>query len=122
MLQFSNIKKTYTTGDFTQTALDGVCVSFRNSEFVAVLGASCSGKTTLVNIIGGLDKYDSGEMSVEGRATKRLRHRDWDAYRNSRIGFVFQSYILIPHQTVLANVELALTLRGVSRQERRRRA
>lgn len=122
MLQLSNIKKTYTTGDFTQTALNDVSVSFRSNEFVAVLGASGSGKTTLLNIIGGLDKYDSGEMSVEGRSTKRFRDRDWDAYRNNRIGFVFQSYNLIPHQTVLANVELALTLSGVSRQERRRRA
>src|SRR5690625_542138 len=122
MLQLSSIKKTYKTGDFVQTALDGVSIAFRENEFVAILGASGSGKTTLLNIIGGLDQYDAGELEIEGRSTRKFRDRDWDTYRNNRVGFVFQSYNLIPHQTILANVELALTLSGVSRTERRRRA
>ena len=122
MLQLQHIRKAYTTGDFTQTALDDVSVSFRDNEFVAILGPSGSGKTTLLNIIGGLDHYDSGNLIVDGISTESYKDRDWDAYRNNRIGFVFQSYNLIPHQTVLANVELALTLSGVSRDERRRRA
>ena len=122
MLQLFNIRKSYTTADFTQTALDDVSISFRDNEFVAVLGPSGSGKTTLLNIIGGLDHYDSGNLVIDGIATEEYHDRDWDTYRNNRIGFVFQSYNLIPHQTVLANVELALTLSGVSRSERRARA
>ena len=122
MLQLQNICKSYSTGGFTQKALDNVSISFRDNEFVAILGPSGSGKTTLLNIIGGLDHYDSGDLIIEGVSTKQYRDRDWDTYRNNRIGFVFQSYNLIPHQTVLANVELALTLSGVSREERRRRA
>lgn len=122
MLQLIDISKSYTTGSFTQKALDGVSLSFRDSEFVAVLGPSGSGKTTMLNIVGGLDHYDSGDLVVDGVSTKEYKDRDWDAYRNNRIGFVFQSYNLIPHQTVLANVELALTLSGVSHDERRRRA
>ena len=122
MLQLIDISKSYTTGSFTQKALDGVSLSFRDSEFVAVLGPSGSGKTTMLNIVGGLDHYDSGDLVVDGVSTKEYKDRDWDAYRNNRIGFVFQSYNLIPHQTVLANVELALTLSGVSHDECRRRA
>ena len=122
MLQLENICKSYTTGSFTQKALDGVSISFRDNEFVAILGPSGSGKTTLLNIVGGLDHYDSGDLIIDGVSTKQYKDRDWDAYRNNRIGFVFQSYNLIPHQTVLANVELALTLSGVSRDERRQRA
>lgn len=122
MLQLHDISKSYTTGDFTQVALDGVSIAFRDSEFVAILGPSGSGKTTLLNIVGGLDQYDSGNLVIDGVATEDYKDRDWDTYRNNRIGFVFQSYNLIPHQTVLSNVELALTLSGVSRPERRRRA
>ena len=122
MLQLSNICKSYTTGTFTQKALDDVSISFRDNEFVAILGPSGSGKTTLLNIIGGLDHYDSGDLVIDGVSTKQYKDRDWDAYRNNRIGFVFQSYNLIPHQTVLSNVELALTLSGVSRAERHARA
>ncbi len=122
MLQLQHICKTYMTGTFTQTALNDVSVSFRDNEFVAVLGPSGSGKTTMLNIVGGLDHYDSGDLVIDGVSTKQYKDRDWDAYRNNRIGFVFQSYNLIPHQTVLANVELALTLSGVSRVERRERA
>ena len=122
MLQLHHICKTYTTGTFTQVALDDVSVSFRDNEFVAILGPSGSGKTTLLNIVGGLDHYDSGDLVIDGISTEQYKDRDWDAYRNNRIGFVFQSYNLIPHQTVLSNVELALTLSGVSRAERRKRA
>ena len=122
MLQLKHIRKSYTTGSFTQQALDDVSISFRNNEFVAILGPSGSGKTTLLNIIGGLDHYDSGDLVIEGVSTKEYKDRDWDTYRNNRVGFVFQSYNLIPHQTVLANVELALTLSGVPKEERRRRA
>ena len=122
MLQLSNICKSYTTGSFTQKALDDVSISFRDNEFVAILGPSGSGKTTMLNIVGGLDHYNSGDLIIDGVSTKEYKDRDWDAYRNNRIGFVFQSYNLIPHQTVLANVELALTLSGVSRDERRQRA
>ena len=122
MLQLRNIRKAYTTGSFTQTALDDVSISFRDSEFVAILGPSGSGKTTLLNIIGGLDHYDTGDLVIDGISTKEYKDRDWDAFRNNRIGFVFQAYNLIPHQTILANVELALTLSGVSRAERRTRA
>ena len=122
MLQLKNICKSYTTGSFMQKALDDVSISFRDNEFVAILGPSGSGKTTLLNIVGGLDHYDSGDLIIDGVSTKQYKDRDWDAYRNNRIGFVFQSYNLIPHQTVLSNVELALTLSGVSRNERRKRA
>ncbi len=122
MLQLINICKSYTTGTFTQKALDSVSIAFRDNEFVSILGPSGSGKTTMLNIIGGLDHYDSGDLVIEGISTRQFKDRDWDAYRNNRIGFVFQSYNLIPHQTVLANVELALTLSGVSRDERRQRA
>ncbi len=122
MLQLQNICKQYTTGDFTQIALNDVSVSFRDNEFVAILGPSGSGKTTLLNMIGGLDHYDSGNMIIDGISTKDYKDRDWDTFRNNRVGFVFQSYNLIPHQTVLSNVELALTLSGVAREERRQRA
>lgn len=122
MLKLSNIRKEYKTFDFTQVALDGVSVSFRDNEFAAILGPSGSGKTTMLNIIGGLDHYDSGEMEIDGIPTEKYKSSDWDTYRNNRIGFVFQSYNLITHQSVLANVELALTLVGVPRDERRRRA
>lgn len=122
MLELREIRKSYVTTALTQTALDGVSLSFRTSEFVAILGASGSGKTTMLNIIGGLDRFDSGDLVIDGISTARYRDRDWDAYRNNRIGFVFQSYNLIPHQTILANVELALTLSGVSSAERRERA
>ncbi len=122
MLQLKNITKTYTTGDLTQTALSDVTVNFRKSEFVAVLGQSGSGKTTLLNIVGGLDRYDSGDLIINEKSTKQYKDAHWDAYRNHSVGFVFQSYNLIPHQTVLANVELALTLSGVPKAERRQRA
>ncbi len=122
MLQLRSIRKAYTTGSFTQTALNDVSISFRDSEFVAILGPSGSGKTTLLNIIGGLDHYDSGDLIIDGISTKEYKDRDWDTFRNNRVGFVFQAYNLIPHQTILANVELALTLSGVSRAERRTRA
>ena len=122
MLTIKNIKKKYVTGELTQTALDDVSLSFRDSEFVAVLGPSGSGKTTLLNIVGGLDRYDSGDLIINGISTKKYKDRDWDSYRNHTIGFVFQSYNLIPHQSVLANVELALTISGVSRTERKKRA
>ncbi len=122
MLQVQDIRKTYTTGDFTQNALDGVSLNFRECEFAAILGPSGSGKTTLLNIVGGLDQYDTGDLIINGKSTKKYKARDWDTYRNHSIGFVFQSYNLIPHQTVLSNVELALTLSGVSKAERRRRA
>ena len=122
MLELNNIRKRYETSGFAQTALDGVSLAFRDSEFVAVLGPSGSGKTTLLNIIGGLDRFDSGNLVIDGISTKDYKDRDWDAYRNNRIGFVFQTYNLIPHQSVLANVELALTLSGVGRVERRSRA
>ena len=117
MLQVKDIRKSYTKGTFTQKALDGVSITLRDNEFVAILGPSGSGKTTLLNIIGGLDHYDSGDLIIDGISTKKYKDRDWDAYRNNRIGFVFQSYNLSPHQTVLANVELALTLSGVSPEE-----
>lgn len=122
MLQIKDIHKEYRTGNLVQRALDGVSLSLRDNEFVAILGPSGSGKTTLLNIIGGLDRYDRGDLIINGISTKKYKDRDWDSYRNHTIGFVFQSYNLIPHQTVLANVELALTISGVSKSERRRRA
>lgn len=122
MLQIKDIHKEYRTGNLVQRALDGVSLSLRDNEFVAILGPSGSGKTTLLNIIGGLDRYDSGDLIINGISTKKYKDRDWDSYRNHTIGFVFQSYNLIPHQTVLANVELALIISGVSKSERRRRA
>lgn len=122
MLQIQKIYKKYVTGDLEQTALDGVSLNLRDNEFVAILGPSGSGKTTLLNIIGGLDRYDSGDLIINGISTKKYKDRDWDSYRNHTIGFVFQSYNLIPHQTVLSNVELALTISGISKSERRKRA
>ena len=122
MLQITDIYKEYRTGTLVQKALDGVSLSFRENEFVAILGPSGSGKTTLLNIIGGLDHCDSGELMIDGVPTARYRSRDWDAYRNHSVGFIFQSYNLIPHQTLLRNVELALILSGVSAKERRIRA
>ena len=122
MLQIQEIRKQYKTGDLVQVALDGVSLTLRDNEFVAILGPSGSGKTTLLNVIGGLDRYDSGDLIINGTSTKKYTDRDWDSYRNHTIGFVFQSYNLIPHQTVLSNVELALTISGISRSERRRRA
>ena len=122
MLQIQHIRKEYRTGKLVQKALDDVSLNLRDSEFVAILGPSGSGKTTLLNIIGGLDRYDSGDLIINGISTKKYKDRDWDSYRNHTIGFVFQSYNLIPHQTVLSNVELALTISGISRSERRKRA
>ena len=122
MLELKNIKKDYPAGDGTVHALKGISLKFRDSDFVSILGPSGCGKTTMLNIIGGLDQYTEGDLIINGRSTKDFKDRDWDAYRNHSIGFVFQSYNLIPHQTVLRNVELALTLSGVSKSERKRRA
>ena len=122
MLELKSITKEYPAGDGKVEALRGVSLKFRQSEFVSILGPSGCGKTTMLNIIGGLDKYTSGDLIINGISTKRFKDRDWDSYRNHSVGFVFQSYNLIPHQTVLQNVELALTLSGVSKQERRKRA
>lgn len=122
MLKLQNIKKDYITGDTAVHALKGVSIEFRKSEFVSILGHSGCGKTTLLNIIGGLDRYTDGDLFINGKSTKTYKDRDWDNYRNHSVGFIFQSYNLIPHQTVLSNVELALTLSGVSKQERRKRA
>ena len=122
MLKLENITKEYRVADTSVQALKGVSLSFRRKEFVSVLGHSGCGKTTLLNIIGGLDHYTSGDLVIKGVSTKNYKDGDWDAYRNHSIGFVFQSYNLIPHQTVLGNVELALTLSGVSPQERKARA
>ena len=122
MLQLKNITKVYAAGDNSVQALDGVSLSFRHNEFVSILGQSGCGKTTLLNIVGGLDRYTEGDLIINGKSTKQFKDRDWDAYRNHTIGFVFQSYNLIPHQSVLQNVELALTLSGVPKAERRRRA
>ena len=122
MLKLTNIRKTYTVGDLSVDALRGVSLEFRDNEFVSILGPSGCGKTTTLNIIGGLDRYTSGDLIINGRSTKEYTDSDWDTYRNHSVGFVFQSYNLIPHQTILANVELALTLSGVSKAERHRRA
>lgn len=122
MLELKDIKKTYTVGDIETKALDGISVAFREKEFVAILGASGSGKTTALNIIGGLDHYDSGDLVIKGKSTKSFNDRDWDAYRNNSIGFVFQNYNLINHLSIVANVELGMTLSGVSSEEKRRRA
>lgn len=122
MLQVKNLKKEYITGDLKQTALDNVSIDFRNSEFVAILGPSGSGKTTLLNVIGGLDKYDSGDIIINNVSTKEYKDKDWDSYRNHSVGFVFQNYNLIPHQTILSNVELALTLSGINRKIKRKLA
>ena len=122
MLELKNIVKEYLTGDSKVTALRGVSLKFRKNEFVSILGPSGSGKTTLLNIIGGLDHYTTGDLIINGVSTKKYTDRDWDTYRNHQIGFVFQSYNLIPHQSILSNVELALTLSGVSKTERRKKA
>ena len=122
MLELKNIKKNYPVGGEKVEALKGIDLQFRKSEFVSILGPSGCGKTTLLNIIGGLDQYTAGDLIINGKSTKDFKDREWDAYRNHSVGFVFQSYNLIPHQTVLQNVELALTLSGVSKTERRRRA
>ncbi len=122
MLRLSNIKKAYKTGETQTEALKGISIEFRKAEFVSILGPSGCGKTTLLNIVGGLDRYNSGDLVIEGKSTKQYKDKDWDNYRNHSVGFVFQSYNLIPHQTVLENVELALTLSGVSKKERRERA
>jgi predicted ABC-type transport system involved in lysophospholipase L1 biosynthesis ATPase subunit len=122
MLRLHEIKKDYVTSSETVAALKGVSVSFRKNEFVSILGPSGCGKTTLLNIIGGLDHYTSGDLVIGGRSTSSYTDRDWDVYRNHRIGFIFQSYNLIPHQTVLGNVELALTIAGIGREERIERA
>lgn len=122
MLKLKNIKKDYKTGDFIQHALKNISVSFRKNEFVAILGPSGSGKTTLLNIIGGLDRYDSGDLIIDGKSTKGFKDKDWDAYRNHAVGFIFQSYNLISHISVLENVEMGMTLSGVSSAERRRKA
>ena len=122
MLVLKDIVKDYVTGDTTVKALRRLSINFRESEFVSILGPSGCGKTTLLNIIGGLDRYTSGDLIINGKSTKTFTDENWDTYRNHSIGFVFQSYNLIPHQSVLANVELALTLSGVSKKERRERA
>ena len=118
MLQLKGITKSYKTASLEQQVLKGVSLSLRENEFVAILGQSGSGKTTLLNIIGGLDRYDDGELVINGISTKQYNSRDWDSYRNHSVGFVFQSYNLIPHQTLLSNVELALTIGGISKAER----
>ncbi len=122
MLKLQDIVKEYSSGDTVVHALKGINLEFREHEFVSILGQSGCGKTTMLNIIGGLDRYTSGDLTIDGISTKKYKDKDWDAYRNHKIGFVFQNYNLIPHQTVLSNVELALTLSGVSKTERRRRA
>ena len=122
MLELVDIKKDYPVAGGFVSALKGVSIKFRKNELVSILGASGCGKTTLLNIIGGLDKYTSGDLIIEGKSTKQYKDGDWDTYRNHSIGFIFQSYHLIPHQTVLQNVELALMISGVSKEERRQRA
>ena len=122
MLKLTNITKDYKVASGVVHALRGVSLEFRKNEFVCILGQSGCGKTTLLNIIGGLDHYTAGDLVIQGKSTKDFKDRDWDVYRNHRIGFIFQTYNLIPHQTVLANVELALTIAGVGKEERKRRA
>ena len=122
MLELKKVSKVYNTGEFSQRALDQVSINFRENEFASILGPSGSGKTTLLNIIGGLDQYTSGNLVINGVSTKDYKDRDWDTYRNYRVGFVFQNYNLITHQSILSNVELALTLSGVSKKEREERA
>ena len=122
MLKLEKIKKDYKSGDTTVQALKEISIEFRKSEFVSILGQSGCGKTTLLNIIGGLDRYTSGDLIINGKSTKKFKDKDWDAYRNYSVGFVFQSYNLIPHQSILSNVELALTISGVSKKERKERA
>ena len=122
MFELKNIKKIYKVGDVETKALNGISVAFREKEFVAILGTSGSGKTTALNIIGGLDRYDSGDFIVKGKSTKNFTDKDWDAYRNNSVGFVFQSYNLITHLSIVANVELGMTLSGVSKSEKRKRA
>ena len=122
MLQLKEIKKSYKTGDFIQHALKGIDVQFRENEFVAILGPSGSGKTTMLNIIGGLDRYDSGDLIINGKSTKEFKDQDWDAYRNNFIGFVFQSYNLINHISVLENVEMGMTLSGLNSKKRKKKA
>ena len=122
MLKLDNITKDYKVADTLVHALKGNNLEFRQNEFVAIMAPSGCGKTTLLNIVGGLDKYTTGDLIINGRSTKDYKDRDWDVYRNHRIGFVFQSYNLIPHQTILGNVELALTIAGVSKEERTKRA
>ncbi|WP_434284481.1 ABC transporter ATP-binding protein/permease [Clostridium botulinum] len=122
MLQIKDLKKVYTTGEFKQTALDGVSIDFRQSEFVAILGPSGSGKTTLLNMLGGLDQYDSGDMIINGLSTKKFGESDWDTYRNNSVGFIFQSYNLIPHLSIIDNVEMGMTLSGVAKSEKRQKA
>lgn len=122
MLQLKNLKKSYTTGDFTQVALNNVSMNFRKSEFVAILGPSGSGKTTLLNIVGGLDRYDSGDLVINGKSTHQFKDKEWDAYRNNSVGFIFQSYNLISHLSILDNVEMGMTLSGVKKKEKRERA
>ena len=122
MLQVKHVSKWYKTGDFIQTALNDVSLNLRNNEFVSILGPSGSGKTTLLNIIGGLDHYDQGDLIINGITTQKYKDRDWDSYRNHTIGFVFQNYNLIPHQSILSNVEMALTISGISKKKRKQRA
>ena len=122
MLQLIDVKKDYKVADTRVHALKGISLNFRENEFVCILGQSGCGKTTLLNIIGGLDQYSEGDLVIDGKSTKEYKDRDWDVYRNHRIGFIFQSYNLIPHQTVLGNVEIALTIAGVSKEERKERA
>ena len=122
MLKLTKVKKSYQTGNFVQHALKGINLEFRDNEFVAILGPSGSGKTTLLNIIGGLDNYDSGDLILSGRSTKHFKAADWDAYRNNSVGFIFQSYNLIPHISIVENVEMGLTLSGVSSKKRQQKA
>lgn len=121
MLQIKDLKKVYTTGEFKQTALDGVSIDFRQSEFVAILGPSGSGKTTLLNMLGGLDQYDSGDMIINGLSTKKFGESDWDTYRNNSVGFIFQSYNLIPHLSIIDNVEMGMTFLGYQNQKKGKR-
>ena len=120
MLELKRINKSYTTGEFTQHALKNISLKFRKNEFVAILGPSGSGKTTMLNIIGGLDRYDSGDLIINERSTKEFKNKDWDAYRNNCIGFVFQNYNLISHLSILENVELGMTLSGVSAKKKKK--